>query len=109
MITILKKNEEFQIVFEKGHSIHNKYLVVYFHQNSFSENRYGFCVGKKIGNAVKRNYLKRVLKEIVRNILGNITSRSFDIIIVAKYPILNAKYNEIESSLTALLKKVFNS
>lgn len=109
MITILKKNEEFQIVFEKGHSIHNKYLVVYFHQNNFSENRYGFCVGKKIGNAVKRNYIKRVLKAIVRTFSGNTTSRFFDIVIVAKYPVLNAKYNEIEYSLKTLIKKIFNS
>ena len=48
----LKKNKDFQIVYRKGQSYANKYLVMYIYQNQSERNRLGISVSKKVGNRV---------------------------------------------------------
>ena len=62
-IESLKKNTEFQAVYKKGKSYANKYLVMYVLENQSNKNRIGISVSKKVGNSVKRNRAKRLMKE----------------------------------------------
>lgn len=103
-LNTIKKNSEFQLVFEKGHSIHGKYLVVYFLHNSFDYNRFGFCAGKKLGSAVRRNRVKRRLREAVRRIVLPKGS-AWDIILVARYPVLTADFKVISEEIEHILLK----
>ena len=102
---VIKKNQEFQQIFEKGHSIHGKYLVVYFLRNQYQINRYGICVGKKLGTAVRRNYIKRLLRESVR-VLTFPNQTYLDILFVAKKQILSASLNSIIEEIQHILFKV---
>jgi len=90
-VKTIKQNIEFQKVFEKGHSIQSKYLVVYFHLNHLPEARFGFCAGKKLGTAVTRNHIKRLLREVVRN--TNCSAlEGWDLILLGRSPIINATW-----------------
>lgn len=103
-IEVIKKNEEFQRVFEKGHSIYGRYLVVYFLHNALNYNRFGFCVGKKIGTAVKRNRIKRLLREAV----GAVAEKPFtswDILLVARGVIQRASLIDIILEIKHILDK----
>lgn len=100
----IKKNSEFQLVFEKGHSIHGRYLVVYFLHNSFHYTRFGFCVGKKLGSAVCRNHIKRRLREAVRQMVFPPDS-SWDIILVARHPAVAADLKGISMEIKNILVK----
>lgn len=102
---VIKKNQEFQQIFEKGHSIQGKYLVVYFLRNQYQTNRYGICVGKKIGTAVRRNYIKRLLRESVRALIFP-NQIYLDILLVAKKQILSASLNSIIEEIQHILFKV---
>lgn len=104
-LTKLKKNCEIQEVFEKGHSINGRYLVVYFLRNSLNINRFGFCVGKKIGTAVSRNYIKRLLREAVRS-FSNFNQEGWDILLVARSLIKNANLESIIKEIEQILVKV---
>lgn len=101
---VIKKNHQFQLIFEKGHSIQGRFLVVYFLRNPHNTNRYGICVGKKLGSAVRRNYLKRLLREAIRAV--NFPDQGWDMLLVAKKQIINASLNSIIAEIQHILFKV---
>jgi len=103
-LTKLKKNCEIQAVFEKGHSINGRYLVVYFLRNSLNNNRFGFCVGKKLGTAVCRNRVKRLLREAVRT-FSNFNQEGWDILLVARSLVKNASLEIIIGEIERILVK----
>lgn len=101
---VIKKNREFQLIFEKGHSIQGKYLVVYFLRNSYGINRFGVCAGKKLGTAVRRNYAKRLLREAIRAV--SFAEEGWDLLLVAKNPILEASFCSIIEEIEHIIFKV---
>ncbi len=62
----LKNNFEFKRLYLHGKKNADPLLAVYCRKNKTAENRVGFTVGKKIGNAVQRNRLRRRMKEAYR-------------------------------------------
>lgn len=101
---VLKSNNEFQNAFEKGHSIPGRYLVVYFLPDDNIRNKFGFCVGKKIGKAVTRNRLKRLMREAVAS-LNQTSLASGNFVLVARYRMTEAKLFEIREDLEKILMK----
>lgn len=78
---ILKKNEEFQYVIKNGKWYSGEYLVIYVSKNSENTKKIGFAVGKKIAKSVKRNRIKRVMRESYRLLESNISSGNNIVII----------------------------
>ncbi|MBI2560128.1 MAG: ribonuclease P protein component, partial [Planctomycetes bacterium] len=62
----LLKRKEFQSVFDEGRTFRNNELLVYALPNGMNKSRLGLVVGKKVGNAVRRNRVKRILREAFR-------------------------------------------
>jgi len=56
----------------------------------------GYSISKKIGNAVTRNRVKRLLREIFRNLVKN-NNKSIDFLIIAKKPIINLSFSGLKS------------
>lgn len=63
---MLKKNYEFKNVLSKGKFFVGKYIIIYIKDNNKKENFVGIAVNTKIGKAVKRNRIKRVIRESYR-------------------------------------------
>ena len=101
----LKKNKDFRLVYNKGKSIANKYLVLYRLKNHKNGNRLGISVSKKVGNSVVRSRVKRIIKENYRLEEENITHPGFDFVIIARPAAKEATYQEINAALMHLLKK----
>lgn len=109
----LKSNREFRIVYDKGKSFANKYLVMFFIKNSFEYNRVGFSATKKLGKAVVRNKVKRRMKEAYQ-INNYKVEQGYDIVFLARVNAKDVKYKDIESAerhlfkISKLLRKVNN-
>ncbi|SHG72738.1 ribonuclease P protein component [Ornithinibacillus halophilus] len=101
----VKDNKEFQQIFKQGKSFANRQLVLYYRKKTDQKHfRVGLSVGKKIGNAVMRNRIKRLLRQAFLDLKDQVKSE-YDIIIIARNPTKNMDYFEIKKSLIHLLSK----
>ena len=108
-ILALSKNEEFKSLLKKK-KISNKYVTIFFgklpHKNKKKLN-ISFSVKKKIGNAVKRNKIKRRLRSIVNDAVKIISINfDFSILVLAKESMLNNEYKNIKETLFQDLEKI---
>ncbi|NLC53376.1 MAG: ribonuclease P protein component [Firmicutes bacterium] len=102
----LKKNWEFQETFRKGRSYHNSLLVLYVCPITGNDGllKVAVCVGKKLGSAVRRNRLKRQLRQAFF-VLKDRTARGFSLIIIARGKAAQADYAALATSLQELMAK----
>lgn len=107
----LKKNYEFRIVYKKGKSFANKYLVLYKYKNSQTNNRLGISVSKKVGNSVVRSRVTRLIRESYRLNEEYIDKEGWDFVVIARSAANGASYEDISSALVHLVKqqKVYNN
>ena len=101
----IKKNSEFQQIFKTGKSFANRELVIYYKRKEDQEHfRIGISVGKKIGNAVTRNRVKRCVREAFIQLEPSVKN-DVDIIIIARKPVVNMDCSDIKRSIEHLLRK----
>lgn len=98
----LRKNSEFDAVYERGKSWAGDLLVLKALPNGLEWNRYGFVTGKRVGTAVVRNRVKRRLREIAR---ATTINSGWDIVIVARGRVATASYNELKAAVAGLLHR----
>ena len=105
----LKKNEDFKTLL-KGRKISNKYLTIFFKNLSNKSNNYlniSFVTQKKLGNAVKRNKVKRRLRQIMMQILKiSKINLNYSYLLIAKKTIINAKFFDIKETILKDYKKI---
>lgn len=101
----IKKNGDFQKVFKHGKSFANRQLVIYHIEKSEQDYfRIGLSVGKKIGNAVVRNRIKRHLRQAFQELQPTIRS-GYDFVIIARMPTKDLDYQTIRKSVVHLLTR----
>ncbi len=104
---ILKKNRQFQAVYRWGKSIANKYLVMYVLKQSKKStlpHQIGFAAGKRLGCAVVRNRIKRLLRESFRLNQYKFPDGYF-VIFVARKPLIAADFSTVSIAMNDLLKR----
>ena len=108
-ILALSKNEEFKKLLQKK-KISNKYVTIYFGNLENKNNRklnISFVTKKKIGNAVKRNKIKRRLKNIINDATKKISMNfRYSYLVIAKPTMLNSEFKNIKETLFEDLKKI---
>jgi ribonuclease P protein component len=100
----LRRNNDFQQVRHSGKIYASSLMVLAFLQNELDDSRFGFVVNKRLGQAVERNKIKRRMREAVRRRIPQIQP-GFDLVFIARQPIREANYTDIEHTLDYLLKK----
>lgn len=82
----LHRNSSFQAVYRSGKSYANKNMVLYVLPQRGGQRRVGFAAGKRLGSAVVRNRVKRLLREAYR-LNQHRLSAGFDLVIVGRQPL----------------------
>ncbi|WP_453992625.1 ribonuclease P protein component [Bacillus nitroreducens] len=99
----IKKNQDFQTVFKSGKSSANRQFVVYVLEKEGQEHfRIGLSVSKKLGNAVTRNRIKRLIRQFFLEHKTQVKER--DYVIIARKPVVEMSYEEVKKSLLHVLK-----
>lgn len=105
--TVLKDNKAFLRCYKKGRFAAGGFIAAYFCTNGSPYNRVGITVGKKQGNAVARNRIKRIVRAAYR-----LNEASFpigyDIVFVGKNDISEKKTQDIERFINKRLVKEMN-
>ena len=99
----LRKPSDFRAVRELGRSWANRLVVIWASRNVSEKTRIGFSVGKRLGNAVVRNLVKRRLREAIRRIP---LPMGYDVVVVARAPAASATYKELEEAIIKASRKI---
>jgi ribonuclease P protein component len=95
---MLRKNQQFQSVYKAGKSYANKFLVLYILPNQKEERKVGFAVGKRLGGAVIRNRIKRLLRESFR-LNQHRFKGGIDLIVIGRQPIVGRGFADVNKAL----------
>ena len=101
----LKRTKDFDLVFKKGKKIYSNSLTLVYLPSK--ELKVGFALGKKHGKAVRRNRIKRLLRESFRSFLPKLEQDFFFVFI----PKVSDDYflDTFKRDMEYLLKKVQNA
>ena len=96
----LTKRAQFGLVYDEGSSWVSKTVVIKVLPNGLDLSRYGFTVSRRVGKAVVRNRVKRLLREVLRQ---TPLQPGWDIIFIARSPAARASYTSLGKSVKGLL------
>lgn len=98
----LRMNYEFSRVYKRGRYVSGRYVVLHYLRRNGSGNRLGVTASRKIGGSVRRNRIKRLLRESFRQIEGQLVT-GYDLILVGRdtqdQPNLRLIHPEVQSLL----------
>ncbi len=97
----IKKNSDFQKIYQSGKSYANRQLVMYVKRAGQPDQRIGISVSKKVGNSVVRHRLTRLLRECFR-LNKNILTTGLDIVVVVRPAAKEVNYKTIERAFLHL-------
>jgi len=104
----LKKNGEFQNIYNLGNKYFGNYSLIFFNKNKLEYSRFGFVASKKVGKAFCRNRIKRLFREFVKNNKEKFKEGTDYIFVgkaVLKEKLGTLKYEDIERDMSKVIKK----
>tara|TARA_B100000579_G_scaffold417420_1_gene413932 strand:+ start:155 stop:496 length:342 start_codon:yes stop_codon:yes gene_type:complete len=108
-ILALSNNEEFKSLLKKK-KVSNKYATIFFGNLNNKDNNklnISFVAKRKIGNAVKRNKIKRRLRNIMNDAIKKISIKfNYSYLVIAKSTMLNNEFKNIKETLFQEFKKI---
>ena len=103
----LKKNYEFNSTFKRGKYFSGKLIECFYIKNNKNINYVGIAISSKMYNAVKRNRIKRVIRECYRKQEDKInTGNTFVFLWKKKAKIEECKYNNVFEDMNKIFEKI---
>lgn len=98
----LTRKSQYELVYSRGGSWADRLIVLKALPNGLESSRCGFTISGHVGNAVVRNRIKRLLKEIIRL---TPVKPGWDMVFIARPPAAGKKYGELGKSVAKLLSR----
>ena len=96
---------DYQSIYGTGQKVHAERFVLYGRENSLDHSRLGMTVSRRVGKAVVRNRVKRLLREIFRKSADHIPNH-FDFVVNAKRGCATADYRALRAELLDAIRKL---
>lgn len=101
---IVKENSDFQKIYRNGRSLANRNLVMYVCPAFHPQQKVAFAAGKKLGNAVTRNRVKRLLRQVYRLHRHEIDDK-YCVLLVGRAAAANTTSTVLEKSFCLLCQR----
>ena len=98
----LHNKKEFLTIYQQGTRTYSKYFTIIAHKNNLGCPRLGITVSKKVGNAVRRNRIKRLIREFFR-LNKTRLSESQDVVLIGKKDMPRLSYQDVCNELESLV------
>ncbi len=100
----LTSSNDFKRVRRLGKSYAHPLLVLIAQKNELGILRFAVSAGRRVGNAVRRNRAKRLLREAIRSLIPDIAP-GWDFVILARQPMEKATFIQTQEALIRLLQR----
>jgi len=100
----LKKNRDFSLTM-KGKRLSIDGLSLFYTENKLGNYRIGISVSKKTANAVKRNRIRRQIRDCIIRVLHT-ERQGYDLVFIARRELMVAKYEKILQTVQRILQKI---
>jgi len=100
----LTHQKDFDYLRIQGKTKHHPFMILVYHANELNISRVAVVASRNIGNAVKRNFIRRRLKACIHLVWPDI-KHGWDMILYAKPRINDANFDEIEKAVNELLQR----
>lgn len=98
----VKSDKDFSAIFKKGQNFANRKFVIYKLDADRPHFRVGLSVSKKLGNAVVRNRIKRMIRHVL--IAHRHALAAADFVVIARKGVEDLDYHQVEKNLLHVLK-----
>ncbi len=102
LTTRLTRRQDFVLVLQHGQRVRHPLLGFGFRPNGLEQSRVGFAVGKRVGNAVIRNLVRRRLRAITRT---TPFAPGFDIVVTARPESASASFGELQRAFAQCARR----
>ncbi|HEY3311668.1 MAG TPA: ribonuclease P protein component [Anaerolineales bacterium] len=100
----LTRSIDFMRVRKQGKSFAHPLIVLVKLPSLEDRPRVGISTSRSVGNAVQRNWAKRLLREAIRPLMPMIPS-GWDLVLIARSPLVTARFQDVQTALDGLLRK----
>lgn len=100
----LHLNKDFQRVKQLGEMKRHPDMMISYMPNAKEHNRYGIITNKRLGNAVKRNRTRRLIREAIRQQHPTM-KQGYDIIFIARPPIVGQPLSHFQRIIHNLSRR----
>jgi ribonuclease P protein component len=101
----IRRRGEFQRVFDLSHRTKGRYFTLLMAPNTAGTARLGIVASRKLGDAVRRNRAKRLIREIFRRTGTLLAGRCVDVVVIPRRELFDAVYSSLESDFRGALER----
>lgn len=101
----VRRRGEFQRVFKLSLRAKGQYVTVLVAPNEAGTTRLGIVASRKLGDAVRRNRAKRLIREIFRRAALPPGGRGFDVVVIPRRELFDAAYSSLETDFLGTLNR----